>query len=228
MASRNVVQKRGEREPTFAEWHAVLTSIVGDEPKVVQQTIEYFLRTSKSGRAYLEGAQRLRPNLKIGKNLELDEVIATYDAMDLVSKLVAEPRCGTDPEFSVWKDIWKDPSVGASELYGMAIEISQVLEERSRNEAEKARLQQIRTVLENELHLEGRASRAQKDAPRGKSLAKAAAGHIDEPQTPLGQELKRILAHLEKPGALPDTKPAPDFDWVHFMSWHPAFRNIFS
>lgn len=155
--SQKLIPKRGDREPTFAEWHAVLTSIVGEAPKVVQETIKYFLRTSESGRAYLEGAQRLRPALQIGKNLELDEVIATYDAKDAGSKLVAEPRCGTDPEL----------------------------------------------------------------------FDEATADKNREPETPLGKELKRILSHLEKPGAWPDTKPMPDVDWADLISWHPAFRDIF-
>jgi hypothetical protein len=154
MASQNIARMRGHREPTFTEWHVVLTAIVGDEPKLVQQTLEYFLRTSESGKAYLEGAQRLRPTLKIGRGFKLDEIIGTYDAMTLVGKLIVEPRCGTDPTFFVWKDIWKDPTVGASELYDYAIEITQVLEARSENEAEKTRLRQVRTALENELRLE--------------------------------------------------------------------------
>jgi hypothetical protein len=47
-----------------------------------------------------------------------------------------------------------------------------------------------------------------------------------EPQTPLGKELKRILGHLEKPGAWPDAKPAPDVDWEELLRTHPAFRDI--
>lgn len=154
MAEEVVGRRHGDAGPTLEEWHAALTEIVGEEPRVVQRIMEYFLRASENGRAYLDGAQRLRPTLKIGKKLDLEEVIATYDAMTLLSKLIAEPRCGTDPQYFVWKDIWKDSTVGASQLYGMAIEISRVLEGRSENEAEKARLGQIRAALENEWNLE--------------------------------------------------------------------------
>lgn len=156
MPRRTVSRKGIDREPTLKEWHEVLLEIIDPTESVVQRTIGYFLRTSKSGKAYLEGAKRLRPNLEIGVGLDLDDVVSTYDTMTLLGKLIAEPRCGTDPTFLVWKDIWKSASVGPSDYYPLAIEMSQVLEARSENEAEKARLQQVRAALENEFSLEKR------------------------------------------------------------------------
>ncbi len=154
MAQDGSVRAHDEPEPTLEKWHAALSSIVGEEPPVVQEIVEFSLRVSKSGTAYLEGAKRLRPNLEIGPDIDLDEIVATYDAATLLSQLIAEPRCGTDPHFYIWKDIWKCSFVGASDLYGLAIEISRTLEARARTEAETARIQQVRAAIENELHLE--------------------------------------------------------------------------
>lgn len=156
MAKRELSLKPGEREPTFEEWHEVLTEIVDPTENLLQQTIEFFLRTTASGKAYLGGAKRLRPDLEIGPAMDLDEVLATYDAMTLLGKLIAEPRCGTDPTFKVWKDIWQGSEVGPSSYYTLAIEISRVLETRSKNEAEKMRLQVVRAALEDEFSMEVR------------------------------------------------------------------------
>ncbi len=71
-------------------------------------------------------------------------------------QLIEEPRCGTDPTFWVWKDIWKDSNLGVSEYYHYAIEIARTLERRSKDKAEKARLRQVRAALHNELSLETR------------------------------------------------------------------------
>ncbi len=154
MARRTVSREGLDREPTLKEWHEILTEVIDPTENLVQRTMEYFLRRSESGKAYLEGAKRLRPNLETGLGMDLDDVISTYDTMTLLAKLIAEPRCGTDPEFYVWKDVWKSSSVGAAEYYTIAIEIAQVLEARSENEEEKARLKQVRTALENEFRLE--------------------------------------------------------------------------
>jgi hypothetical protein len=154
MARRTVSRKGTDREPTFEEWHEILVEVLDPTGSLVQTTMEYFLRRSESGKAYLEGAKRLRPNLEIGVGMDLDDVVSTYDAMTLLAKLIAEPRYGTDPEFYVWKDIWKESSVGASEYYTLAAEIAAVLESRSENEQEKTRLAQVRTALENEFRFE--------------------------------------------------------------------------
>lgn len=48
----------------------------------------------------------------------------------------------------------------------------------------------------------------------------------DLPETPLGKELKRILAPLESKDAWPKTVAVPEVDWADLISWHPAFRDI--
>ncbi len=151
MKKKVAASKRNEREPTLKEWHAILTWIVGDNDQV-QGAMEFFLRTSPSGSAYLEGAKRLRPTLEIGRGLDLAEVIATHDAATLLGNLIAEKRCGSDPHFYIWKDVWKDSTVGASEQYELAIEIARGMEARASNHAEVARLREVRTAIENELH----------------------------------------------------------------------------
>lgn len=157
MAKRRVARKTGDCELTLTEWHEVLSEIVDlTEESAVQRTMVHFLRTSKSGKACLEGAKRLRPDLEIGAGLDLEEVLAAYDTMKLLAQLIAEPRCGTDPTFYVWKDIWKSSWIGPSDYYPLAIEMSHVLEARSETEAEKVRLQQVRAALENEFSLEQR------------------------------------------------------------------------
>lgn len=156
MARRTVSRKGMDREPTLKEWHQILTEVIDPTENLVQRTMEYFLRRSETGKAYLDGAKLLRPNLDIGVDMDLDDVVSTYDTMTLLDKLIAEPRFGTDPTFFVWKDIWKDSNLGPSEYYVLAIEIAQVLETRSENEAERARLKQVREALENEYSLEKR------------------------------------------------------------------------
>ena len=90
MAKRRVARKTGDCELPLTEWHEVLSEIVDlTEESAVQRTMVHFLRTSKSGKACLEGAKRLRPDLEIGAGLELEEVLAAYDTMKLLAQLIA-------------------------------------------------------------------------------------------------------------------------------------------
>ncbi len=141
------------RDLTMEEWHALLIHAAG-ENETIRGAVEFFLRTSLSGNAYLEAAKRLRPALQIDGELQLDEVIATHEAAALIGRLIAEPRCGADPEFFIWKDIWQDSTVGDSHLYAIAIEISRSRESRTSSPEELARIRAVRAAIENELRLE--------------------------------------------------------------------------
>lgn len=199
MARRTGNRNGVDREPTFEEWHAALTEIVGEKPRVVQRIMEFFLRASGSGRAYLEGAKRLRPSLEIAVDLDLDEVLSTYDTMTLLGKLIAEPRFGTDPTFFVWKDIWQSSCVGPSDYYALAIEMSYVLEARSENEAEKARLQQVRAALENEYTLEKRFQEHSDFRRAAKTNTKPEPQEVCEERSGMGAPLTvRLPAHTQR------------------------------
>jgi hypothetical protein len=54
-----------------------------------------------------------------------------------MAMLIADPRCGSDLDLYFWNDVWKCASVGASDHYGMKIEISRVFEAHASSEVER-------------------------------------------------------------------------------------------
>lgn len=204
-------------------WHAILKAILKHDDEI-QLAVQSLLLDSPSGHAFLDYVKEFRPRIGDGPILEFLAIVKTYEGLELLEKLKAEPRFGADPNFSIWKEFWHGSRHGPSYAYEDLIEFSLVMEKKAATEEERGRIRGVREAIERELQ-----ERTQKAAPSGRigSLGEATADWIREPETPLGKELKRILAHLEKPGALPDTKPVPDVDWADFVSWHPAFRDIY-
>ncbi len=56
MDTESVSLESGEREPTAEEWQAVLIQVFDEDP-LVEGTIEYFLRRSKSGEGVPQGIE---------------------------------------------------------------------------------------------------------------------------------------------------------------------------
>lgn len=140
-----------QREPTAEEWNALVTYVMGEKPDV-ELAVILLLCTTPSGQAYLEEARRLRPAL--GATIDLDEIVSTHNADQLLDRLLAEPRCGFDRDFYVWKDIWCDASVGSSPVYSFVIELAKKREAEATDEKLRERLREVRAAVEREFEFE--------------------------------------------------------------------------
>ncbi len=104
---------------------------------------------SPSGRAYLDYATRYRPDL--GKYpLDFLHLVEAYEARELLERLLAEPRCGTDPKFFIWKEIWNDASRGPSYRYTEMIKLAQAMDAHMPNDEARERLRLVRQSVERE------------------------------------------------------------------------------
>lgn len=137
-----------QRDPTPTEWRALL-AFVSDEYPAVELTVRLLLVSTRSGQELVAGAKRLRPSLDVSG--PLDEITLTYDAAELLDRLLAEPRFGTDPEFFIWMDIWRDETIGPSPLYDLVIEMATMRETDATDEPARQRLRVVREAVEREL-----------------------------------------------------------------------------
>ncbi len=136
------------REPTMKEWQLLLDYAAEAEPEIALP-IQLLLLNLESGRAYLEYVTRYRPELREDP-LDFIQLYTTYETLELLNRLLMEPRFGTDPDFFLWKDVWNKPNGDMSDEYQDLIVIAQGMEDQAPTEGERLRLKTIREALERE------------------------------------------------------------------------------
>lgn len=136
------------REPTIKEWQLLLDYAAEAEPDIALP-IQLLLLNSESGRAYLEYVTRYRPELREDP-LDFIQLYITYEALELFNRLLMEPRFGTDPDFLLWKDVWKKQEPDTDD-YGDLIRLARGMEDQATTEEERVRLRAVREALEREL-----------------------------------------------------------------------------
>lgn len=138
-----------KREPTIEEWHQLIESNSEHEPEI-QRTIQILMQNSATGRAYLEYVTQYRPELRDDEELAFIQLVTTYEALELLKQLLAEPRSGTDPDFFLWKDVWGKPADETVYDYEDIIVVAQAMENDSTDEIERARIRAVRESVERE------------------------------------------------------------------------------
>lgn len=146
-------------EPTIGEWQALLAGNVEKAPEI-QKTLLYLLAHTPSGRSYLAHVARYRPELWDLENSEIIEYVTTCEALEVLARLLAEPRCGADPDFLLWRDGWRARQPGPDYLYEDLLDISREMERQTPDENVKRRLLVVRAKVESELLLISRRSGA--------------------------------------------------------------------
>lgn len=142
------------QEPTTEDWRRLVQHFGSGGDRQLRLTVELLLRATPSGQVFLAAIREMRPKLRLGRNLDFEEIVDTYEAKDLLDRLITEPRCGADPEFRIWKDIWHDSTVGPSLLYPLVAELADARESRCADEDQKRRLREVRAMVLQEFELE--------------------------------------------------------------------------
>lgn len=142
-------------EPTIEEWHHLLDVVLGNWSSEVEQTVDYLLRTTPSGSAYLDQVKKVRPNLEISKNVSLVAITDTYEATLVVDRLLANSRYGIDRDLYI-RDFALTGTwfCDRQDAYRVVIELLRVREKRAKTGAERSRLKAVRAAVERELTCE--------------------------------------------------------------------------
>jgi hypothetical protein len=149
-----------QQEPTIENWYTLINMV--SQYDELQIGVQFLLLGSVSGRAFMDYVTEYRPEIGNGPIFDFLDLAIFYETRKLLERLIAEPRLGTDPDFFLWKDIWKDPDRGVSYHYQNLIEVAQAMEEETTNAEDRARLRLVREGVEREL--QGEEYRQRKNA----------------------------------------------------------------
>jgi len=136
----------------FAELRELCRHLYGERD--MEGIAKRLLRSSDCGRRFMEHAKAIRPSLDLDGDSLIEELFLTYDADDLLDRLLANPACGSDQEFMIWDHYWKFPP-GADPLYGIMRELA-IRRARTGNlkQFTLERIRKVRRVIEREQQLE--------------------------------------------------------------------------
>jgi hypothetical protein len=142
-------------EPTTEDWHELLDFTLGNSSAEVSQTVSHLLRTTPSGRAYLDRVKGLRPHLNTDSDLSIVEITDTYEGALVVDRLLANSLYGVQRDLYI-----RDFALTGSwycdrpEAYLVVIDLLRVREKRSKTKKERDRLKEVRAAVERELTCE--------------------------------------------------------------------------
>ncbi len=139
-------------EPTIEEWHELLDVVMANISCEVERTVGYLMRTTPSGKAYLDKVKAAHPDLEIGNDLSLIEITDTYEATFVVDRLLANSRYGIQRdlyihEFALTKGWVCEPQ----NMYLVVLDLLRVKEKRAKAKDERKRIQEVRAAVEREL-----------------------------------------------------------------------------
>ena len=142
--------RAAHEELTIEDWQR-LVDANAEKDADVQRTIQILMLNCASGRTYFDYVTRYRPELREEEHLDFFELITMYEAIELLNRLLAEPRCGTDPDYFLWKDVWDKPDVDPSYEYEDLVFVAHAMENQASVEAERTRVRVVREAVEREL-----------------------------------------------------------------------------
>ncbi len=192
----------------FADLRELCRHLYGERD--MEGIAKRLLRSTDCGRRFMEHAKAIRPSLDLDGEGLVEELFLTYDADDLLDRLLANPACGSDQEFMIWDQYWKFPP-GEDPLYGIMRELA-IRRARTGNlkQFTLERIRTVRRVIEREQELENYAE--QRNAATSAEIAEKvkripreirfeeqpeSVGGQDEPPFPSPSPIeKEVTSHL--------------------------------